>query len=100
MPLPPLDRFNVKDIDLQRIQEAVFRSLAAVLRVPILDGRLLTAPVGTTQTAVAHGLARAPLGWVLVSLSQQSIVWQTQAPDDKFLYLRASDAFSPKVWVF
>jgi hypothetical protein len=47
--------------------------------------------IGTTETPIAHGLGFAPQA-VRVLPTSDVRVWETQAPDSRFVYLRASGA--------
>lgn len=54
--------------------------------------------IGTSETAIVHGLSSAPLAAVPILRANVS-VWQTRDPDAKFLYLAASSATSIDVAV-
>lgn len=63
--------------------------------------KVLSATVGTSETAVEHGLGRVPNIVIPVAVSTTAVyVCMTKAPDDTKVYLIASAANTPvKVYV-
>lgn len=67
---------------------------------PIALGRLVSGrDVGTSETAIAHGLGRVPLGWIEVSRGLNP-ARESAPPDEKYLYLLSGATITPKLWVF
>lgn len=59
--------------------------------VPAIMRRTITCSVAKTPTAIAHGLGVVPT-WVGWSPRADARVWRSADPDDRFIYLTASDA--------
>jgi hypothetical protein len=60
--------------------------------IPQLErGVIRNVSIGTTETAIAHGMTAAP---DVVFWAQQSnvTIWRSSAPDERFVYLTASSA--------
>jgi hypothetical protein len=67
----------------------------------IAKGALLkNVAIAAAATTIAHGQSGTPAGWLVGSLSADARVWQTAAPDEKFLYLQASAAVTCNLWVY
>lgn len=67
-----LDRLQVADPELNRVQDRLVQKLNPVLLTPLLDGRLITGIVFAAGVAqdVAHGLGRKPLGYIQIGAYQ------------------------------
>jgi hypothetical protein len=62
----------------------------ALLRlIPQLESHFVTATIGTTETAVAHGLGSTPRLMVPVARGNAT-VWRSSDPDTKCGYFTAS----------
>jgi len=62
--------------------------------VPQLQSKIAVVqdyPIGTAETAVAHGLGVVPLA-ALASPHSNVTWWRTKMPDARFVYLAASSA--------
>ena len=68
----------------------------------IVLGKSITGQaVGTAQTKIAHGLGHVPKGWIEYSpVDGAALPKQSAAPDEKYLYLIASSAVTPSIWVW
>lgn len=67
----------------------------------IVLGHQVQRAIGTSETTVAHGLGRVPKGWLLFSpQSGAASPVETSPPDNFNLYLSASSAVTPKLWVW
>ncbi len=118
-PPPQFKKINVKDLDLNRVQDAVAFALNTIASIPLLDGRPvetetnaakheLVIVLGTTPKNIAHKLGRAYRGWFIVDKNANADVWVDPAvagvdpnPDvTKFVRLDASATVTVKLWVF
>ena len=81
--------------ELQQIQDNVQASFQ-----PLQNGALAgcafvaSAAIATGGTQVPHGLGRTPILWLQANLNADAVIWQYQAPDQNYLYLKASSACS------
>lgn len=67
----------------------------------VASGKLLEdVPVGTSSTAIIHGMGGRPRGRVIVYQSADARVWDAAKPDTTRLYLQASAATTVSLWVF
>jgi hypothetical protein len=100
--IPPFAKLQTEDPLLDRVQDRIKGALDAVGRVPLLDGRLLTVSVGTSQTVIPHGLGRPWSGYIVVSRSANAQVWNAPPDANSFalLVLQASAAVTVTLWVF
>lgn len=76
-----LQRTQLSDMaSVSRMQDEIGRVIDAVSSKPALDHVLVAnVPlVAGAVTHVAHGLARAPIGWVLVRKRATADVWDAQ----------------------
>lgn len=98
MPLPQYDVAK----DHEQTQDRLKKVFNALLKVPILDGRLLENVVlaAATTAAVPHGLGRKPLGYFPIALSAGIVPYEAAARDDKFLYLNSAAGGTISLWVF
>lgn len=89
-----VDRLQTSNAELNRVQDRLVTALNQVLEHPVISGQLLTSiSVGTGATQVPHKLGRKPIGWSLVRLRANAVVWDEQDAEtrqDLFLRLRAS----------
>lgn len=98
MPLPQYDRAS----DLEQTQQRLKKVFDPLLRVPLLDGRLIedvTFVSGVPQS-VAHGLGRRPLGYFGVGMNAEMMPYEFAARDTKFLNLQSSVTGTISLWVF
>ncbi len=98
MPLPQYDRAE----DHEQTQQRLKKVFGVLLKVPILDGLLLTnvSLAAATNTPVAHGLGRKPLGYFPVALSAEIAPYEYAARDERFLYLKSATGGTVSLWVF
>ena len=99
------DRIQTADEVLNRIQDRLKSVINAIAGKPIIDGQLLEGVDVTSAavTPVPHKLGRVPRGMVVTQATDY--VFQTQAPDSKFLYLQTvaivtGGAIKINLWVF
>lgn len=86
---------------VNRFQDGLSPTIAALEAAPLFGGRLLTAvPIAATSTAVVHRLGRAPIGWLVVRKTATCDVWETGAATGDVLYLIASAAVTVDLLVF
>ena len=70
--------------------EALWQAVVDLL--PQLGRRVLKdKTIGTTETAIAHGLGYAPK-MAIPTPQASAYVWRTKAPDSKWCYFAASSA--------
>ncbi len=116
---PKFRRLNVKNEDLNRVQDAIADVIDVVVGIPVLDGRLVETEthlngqeipiiLGTTPKNVAHKLGRAYRGWFVAGKNANADIWVDPPvagvdpnPDHtKFLRLDASATVTVTLWVF
>jgi hypothetical protein len=86
--------------ELQRLQDNVSNAISELLRVPLLDGLLLTQTfVATTDTIIEHKLQREPLGWIVIGKNATSDVWEV-SKDQRFITLRTNQNVTVTFWIF
>lgn len=111
--IPPFRRISTDTPDLDRVQDSVSQTLDAVAAEPILNNTLVSTmasgqrtvqlQIGTTFQNVAHGLGRAPLGWIVVRRDADTNIWEDPAGNTNaklFLRLSASVAVNVTLLVF
>jgi hypothetical protein len=102
--IPRFRRINVKDNDLRLVQDSSEVVLTALISKSILDGIIVKdVAVGTSSTSIDHKLGRELIGWIVISKSSDSRVWDEQAGNTqktKTLILKASSATTVSLWVF
>lgn len=105
MPIQPYKKVRTEDTVVRQIQDAVEIPLKDISSRPILDGQILTDIELTSgvDNIVDHKLQRVLTGWIVISKSAQSDVWDLQAANSRpqqFLVLRCSANVTVKIWVF
>lgn len=89
---------------VQQVLESIVTVVRQVLRVPLLDGRLIKGVTfdGGSSTFVKHGLGRRPLGWIAVSITYGLVINEVtqDSRSDKQLELYSDAAGSADIWVF
>jgi len=104
MPAKPLKKIRSNDADLMRVQDAIAEVLEPLTKAFMLDARILRdVAIGTSPTAVDHGLGREPLGWMLVDKTAAADVWRsttTSIAPKKLLMLVASAPITATLIVF
>jgi hypothetical protein len=84
-----------------KLQENVALFINQIKLVPFLSGNAVSDIVITTSgLTVAHELGRIPQGYFITAINANATVWQTQASDDRFLYLDASATVTISIWVY
>jgi hypothetical protein len=78
---------------LDQVQRELRRALAGVEVARVLEGKAIAA----TETRIRHGLDSVPSRWRVASQRGPGIIYETRAPDDKFLYLAALTRFGSAV---
>lgn len=76
---------------LDQVQDNISIVLNPIATSPSLQ-RILLGSVSLVMgmNSVPHTLGRALMGWTVVRLRAEMLVWETKDPDDKFLYLSVS----------
>lgn len=89
---------------LQQVLESIVTSVRQVLRVPLLDGRLIKGVVlpPAASTKVTHGLGRRPLGWLVISTTGTGVITEPSqgTRTDQTLVLYSVSAATVDLWVF
>lgn len=98
--LSPTKRINAKEYEANQIQENLARSLDRIAEIVILDGLVLkNVPIGTSSTAVNHGLGRIPEGYVITGKTGLGDIYST-ARDSKTLTLISSVTVFCDLWIY
>lgn len=102
--LPGFTKVQVDDDTLNRVQDRLRVAIGALASVPLVDGVLLenVALVTGSFTPVAHNLARPWRGYLVLSRTANSVVWNQASAADAttFLYLQPSANITVNLWVF
>ena len=86
--------------ELQRLQDNVSNAISELLRVPLLDGLVLTQTfTAPTDTVIEHKLQREPLGWIVIGKNATSDVWEV-SKDQRFITLRTNQNVTVTFWIF
>lgn len=84
-----------------KFQENVALFVNQIKLVPFLSGNAVKDIALTTSgLTVAHQLGRVPQGFFITAINANATVWQTQASDERFLYLDASATVTISIWVY
>lgn len=93
---------------------AIQNSLTKTENAPFLSGNVITTPlVSGKDNFISHGLGRTPLNWTLMSIDQNSNVWQVatktlaslsntnvaQARNSTYINLWCSTSCNIQLWV-
>lgn len=88
------------DESLTKIQQNIERVLAPILRIVLLDGRLVEdVELAAGTNRVEHKLGRKVRGFLNCGQSNASTLY-VSAKDDKHLTLVASGSVTVTLWVF
>lgn len=105
--MPKIKNFKkiyTQDQALMQVQDSVAESVQSLTKIPILESNLLTnISIGTTATAVDHGLGRQPFGFIVVDSTANVQVWRSSTPSEapsKLLMLQASSAATVSLLIF
>lgn len=95
-------KINTPDENLMRVQSAIAEVVDPLTRLPLLNTTLIqNVAIGTSPTAVAHGLNRQPLGFWVVDKTITTDVWRSvSAAPGKLLMLQAGTATTISIIVF
>ena len=106
MTLPSFNRFAfgrdpVTRADMEAFIEFLEEMLGPLLDNPANDTNFIgDVQLGTGGRAISHQLGRQLLGWKLTRLDTDANVWESQPPDNTFLYLQASTDCTVSIEVF
>lgn len=101
MRITEFERLSVGDAVLDALQDRIADWSRPLVQCNLLDGTLLqSVNVGTSQTSVAHGLSRTPVGWIITRKLGPGDVYEAKAPDNRFLYLVSTASVEVDLWVF
>lgn len=103
-----IDIDRVKPEDVPRYTSIALDQIATILNNGIRPGDNfatnpleLTFSLADTDTALAHGLNRVPVGYIVVSKSAATVVYNgSSAWTSTLIYLRANVAATIKLFVF
>lgn len=100
-----LDRLffeNRPNTTLPGLQRNVYEYTQRVkdfLRQAHLFSKILSrVTIASSETAVEHGLGYVPVGWRVLSPEAPCTIYQTRAPDTKFLYLANGQSQAGEDW--
>jgi len=98
------DKIKSGDEALDRVQINIAKALDPVLGLQILDGRKVDVELTGSVAIVAHGLGRVPNGWILMTVDNDTRLYEDKAasPDRSKLLVMKSSAASVNfsLWVF
>ena len=103
MTLPRFSKVQVDDEALNRMQDRIKTVTDALVANSLLDGRLVTVTLASGGfTAVSHGLARPPQGYIVLRRDANANIWDLPNAADSFafLYLQPSATVTVTLWVF
>lgn len=103
MALPVFRKIRTQVRDLIQLQDAVAAVFLPLLKVSILDGRLIEdIEVTTSQVVVNHGLGRELRGWILVDKNANARVWRVNSTTNptRELHLDSGATVTVSLWVF
>ena len=97
-------RLQVKDKDLQLVQDAVEQSLRTLTDIAFIDGRLIEdEELASGDNIIDHKLNRNLRGYIIVKTTASIDVYDkqtTNATPTKTLVLNSSAAATASIWVF
>lgn len=90
---------------LDRVQEHIEQSFQAVTRNPLIDGVLIenVSLVSASTNIIEHKLSREVIGYIIVSKSSDSNVWddlKAQTKKKLFLNLETDVDTTVSLWIF
>lgn len=103
----PVTGQEVKDVQrslvevLNRFQDSLAATIRDIEQEPLAGARRLArVAIGTSSTAVYHGLGRVPVGWVVCRRSVNTTIYESGTATDAVLYLIAGSAATIDLLVF
>lgn len=99
----------VKDDALRRVRDGLADTVDKLVlasntaaECPFLVGRNLgTVTLSTTPLAIEHGLGKLPTGYLILSQSANTVIYEPPSTRTaRVLYLQAGAAVAATVWVF
>jgi len=88
------------DTQLQRLQDNVSNAISEIIRIPLLDGRLVTQTFpASVSTTIEHKLQRDPLGWIVVGKNAAADMWEI-SKDSRFIALQTDQDVTITFWIF
>ena len=106
MTLSSYNRYRFETDPTERRDMEAFQEFLEEMLGPLLDNDandnnfLREISLTTTETVVRHQLGRQLLGWKLIRKDANADVWESQAPDEAFLYLQATADVTVSIEVF
>lgn len=101
--MTPFRRVQAKDVDVQRLQDAVSPIFKQLISKQIIDGFLIedVTITGGTAYTLNHGLGFPPRGWIVCKKNAESDVWETvSTTPNSTLILNATSTVTISLWVF
>lgn len=93
-------KVKTTDRELTQVQDNVSNSFGPLLKLPIVDGVLLTGiHLVTGSNQFAHTLDRQPRGWCISDVTGAATVYRTDW-SDKTIKLTSSADVTIGLWVF
>lgn len=98
-------RVNATVRETQELDNNVFRSLQSIYKNPLLNSPVLVKNVvlGTSDTLVNHGLNRPFVGYIIVGLNANSVIYTSSTVNKSPLVqaiLKASNAVTANILFF
>jgi len=102
MSLKDFKKTNIKDYEINRLQENIGEYVAQFTSNPLLDGRVIeNIVVSTTATEFAHGLGRELRGYFIVKSNTHVTIYNTTSITPKTsMKLVGSTTATISVYVF
>jgi hypothetical protein len=93
---------QLKDKDVQQMQEAVVNKINQITSFDPLSGIILKdQTLASGNNDVPHKLKRKCQGWIITKKDAAADIYQSESSDDtKFLRLVSSGAVTVDIWVF
>lgn len=89
--------------ELQKVQDNISEVLTDFSLIPIVRGIFLDADLGTYDTTIEHKLGRKYLGFLVVGLSSNAVVFNSSTVNsspERQIILRADSSTTAKLYIF
>lgn len=102
MSIKDIKTIKLSDYETSSLQQNLAAFSKQLIRVPLLDGNLLTdIDVSTTAAEIAHGLGREPVGYFIVKSTAGVTLFDSASLTPKVtIKLTASATATCNIWIF
>jgi hypothetical protein len=98
--MQPLRKIKVSSNELSFVQDNIINAVNPLLKNILMDGVMAEGwDIETTGTAIAHGLNRNPIGYIVIGKNGPGDVYKTSM-DKNFLTLQSTVAVTISLWIF